>query len=139
MINDITTGIAKKLDATFEGVPIYTEEIKQGLIEPCFFIKSVSSDQQQIVGTRYYRNHMFDVHYFPPLDGKENEHIATAVSELYEALEYIPLGAGLVRGTEMRDERIDGVLHFMVRYAFTVYRSQAADALMETVSIDTCV
>lgn len=139
MINDITTGIAQKLDATFEGVPVYTEEINQGLVEPCFFIKLVAPEHIQVVGNRYYHNHQFDVQYFPPQDGQENQHINQTVGVLYEALEYIDLGPGPVRGTQMRGEKVDGVLHFMVRYNFTVQRVKAAEDLMETVTVQTGV
>lgn len=136
MINELKTGIAQRLDSTFSGVPIHTEQTEQGLIEPCFFIKDVTSDQNQIVGNRYKQTHVFDVQYFPPLDGSENEHIADTASELYGVLEYLTIDDDQVRGTKMRQEKVDGVLHFMVNYDFTVKRATTPDDPMETIDVD---
>ena len=70
MLNKIITGISQALDAEFnseenEEYTIYTEDVEQGLEEPCFFIFSLKPSSKQLVGNRYDRKYPFDIHYFP--------------------------------------------------------------------------
>lgn len=121
MVNDLIDGISVKLNQVFgDGVRIYSESVKQGLKEPCFFIAVLNPTQNPIIGARYFREHPFDIHYFPSKDGG-NQEIQDVASDLFETLEYITLLNGdLVRGTNMHYEVIDGVLHFFVTYGLYV-------------------
>lgn len=114
MINEIMSGISNKLDTEFKGIDIYTDQIKQGLTEPCFFIRLIKSEQKQIVGERYYRNQSFDIHYFPKTDNTSE--LNDILDKLINALEYIEFDGGLLRGTKMHSETVDGVLHFLVNF-----------------------
>lgn len=87
--------------------------------------------QQPVVGGRYYREHAFDVHYFPAEDTEANEEMHEVGDTLYEALEYITLGEGLIRGTGMRYEVIDNVLHFFVSYNLFLMRKKDSEAMEE--------
>lgn len=136
MINSIKSGIAKKLDDTFVGVPIFTDEIKQGLTEPCFFIKTVSSGQDPLLGRRFMRRQSFDVHYFPPKSESENSSISNVLEHLYEVLEFIYSDGSLLRGTGMNHEQVDGVLHFIVNYNLPVLRDETPQELMENLDLD---
>ena len=117
MVNDLIDGISVKLNQVFgDGVRIYSESVKQGLKEPCFFIAVLNPTQNPMIGARYFREHPFDIHYFPSKDGG-NQEIQDVASKLFDALEYITLLDGdLVRGTEMHYEKVDDVLHFFVKY-----------------------
>ena len=132
MVNDLIDGISVKLNQVFgDGVRIYSESVKQGLKEPCFFITVLNPTQNPMIGARYFREHSFDIHYFPSKDGG-NQEIQDVASKLFDALEYITLLDGdLVRGTEMHYEKVDGVLHFFVDYNFHVIKHKAPDAYME--------
>ncbi|BBH19826.1 hypothetical protein Back11_11710 [Paenibacillus baekrokdamisoli] len=99
------------LAGAYPAMTIYGEEIKQGLIEPCFFVLDFPVSHSRIMGRRYKRVHAFDVHYFPSTD-QPNEEAHTVAERLYEVLEYIPNGSEQMRGTGMHHEIIDGVLHF---------------------------
>ncbi len=54
MLNKIIIGISQALDAEFnsenEGYIIHTENVEQGLEEPCFFIFSLKPSSKQLVG-----------------------------------------------------------------------------------------
>lgn len=123
MVNDLIDGISVKLNQVFGGgVRIYSESVKQGLKEPCFFIAVLNPTQSPMIGTRYFREHPFDIHYFPSKDGG-NQEIQDVASKLFDALEYVTLLNGdLVRGTEMHYEKVDDVLHFFVKYNMFVYK-----------------
>lgn len=133
MINEVITGISQKLDAEFNGIDIYINQIKQGIGLPCFFIMLLAPSQMQIVGDRYYREQSFDVHYFSKTD---NAFELNKVSdELMNALEYIVVDDGLLRGTKMHSEVVDGVLHFFVNYnAFTI-KEKPKDKYMQQLKV----
>lgn len=132
MVNNLIDGISVKLNEVFGNeIRIYSESVKQGLKEPCFFIAVLNPTQNPMIGARYFREHSFDIHYFPSKDGG-NQEIQDVASKLFDALEYITLLDGdLVRGTEMHYEVVDGVLHFFVDYNFHVIKHKAHDAYME--------
>lgn len=136
MVNNLIDGISVKLNEVFGNeIRIYSGSIKQGLKEPCFFIKSLKPSQKQIVGPRYFREHTFDIHYFPSKQGNNeemHEEMHDVAFQLFNALEYITLLNGdLILGTNMNYEVVDGVLHFFVDYNFHVIKHKAPDAYME--------
>ena len=52
--NDIIDGVSIKLNELFENVyTIYTNNVKQGLQFPCFFINSLPSNKKKLIGSRY--------------------------------------------------------------------------------------
>lgn len=120
--NNIINGISIKLDEIFnqdgDKYEIYSEEIKQGLKEPCFFIKLLKSSKEQVIGNRYFRRQAFDIHYFPKSSTQSEKEMLNMVDKLYEALEYIKCEDEIFRGTEMKHEIVDNVLHFFVDYNF---------------------
>ena len=66
MVSDIIDAISVALNKEFgDGYRIYSEEVPQGDIEPCFLIKAVDPSQTQIRGPRYRRDTLFDIHFFP--------------------------------------------------------------------------
>lgn len=115
-INNIIDGISKKLFETF-GLDVYTENVNQGLNEPCFSIVLIKPRVNQVIDKRYFRSHSFCIYYFP----KESIKEAYEVEErLFSYLEYIDVDGDLVRGKDMHGEYTDEVLAFFVRYeAFT--------------------
>ncbi len=136
MLNKLIESIAIKLNQEFgNGFPIHNEHTKQDLQEPCFFIKLLTSSQEQVIGKRYLREQSFDIHYFPGTSDKNTECL-DLVDVLNDVLEYIELEDSLVRGTKMRHEIISDVLHFFVDYNFHVYKDSDEEDGMDTLSID---
>lgn len=138
MLNKIIIGISQALDAEFnsenEGYIIHTENVEQGLEEPCFFIFSLKPSSKQLVGNRYERKYPFDIHFFPDtelVDGIStiNNQINEVTERLFTALEYITVDNGLVRGTSINAEKVDDVLHFFINFNMIVKK--------ETEPIDT--
>lgn len=117
MVTDITKGIAVALHKAFgDNYTIYTEEIEQGLKEPCFFIAVLNTEQRQFIGNRYQQNIPFDVHYFPVSKAK-NAEMQEVATTLYAVLRQIKLLNGdLLNGVRLHHETVDDVLHFFVQY-----------------------
>lgn len=125
MLNKIITGISQKLDEEFnteenQDYTIYTENVEQGLEEPCFFIFSLKPSNRQLVGNRYERKYPFDIHYFPKDEDNYNNEINEVTERLFTALEYITVDNNLVRGTNMNAEIVDNVLHFFIDFNMIV-------------------
>lgn len=138
MINDIINGITTAIYQEFgSGYKIYTENIEQGLKEPCFFIALLEAGQSRIVGNRYMLTANLDVHFFPGSKAKNRE-MQDAAQRLHSALQRITLLDGdMLNGFELRWESVDDVLHFFVSYKLTVKYPAAVDEDMETMTVTT--
>lgn len=135
MLKTIVEAIAMKLDADFAGVTIYTEEIKQGFHEPCFFIKVLPTSIERVVGVRHFLKQSFDVHYFPSESGGNTE-IFDTIEKLKDSLEIITAGSNLIRGSKLHFETVDGVLHSFVNYDFHVIKVVTPEEPMEEITIE---
>ncbi|EHQ88284.1 phage tail terminator family protein [Desulfosporosinus youngiae] len=127
-VNLVRDSVMSALDQHFPEIKVHGEEIRQGFKKPCFFVKLFPASQDQLLGRRYQRSHSFDIHYF---DGS-NEDLHDMAEQLYDKMELISADGGPIRGTGMRHEVVDGVLHFFVNYNFHVQRSVEPDPLMQT-------
>ena len=137
MINKIIDGISVAINSEFgDPYEIYTESIEQGLIEPCFSILCLNPTINQVLGKRYFRRNQFCIHYFPSSDEKRSECHAV-IERLIGALEIITVDGDQCRGTDMHGEVVDNVLSFFVNYDMYVYKEEAAEPVMETVSHST--
>lgn len=132
VINNIIDGIARKLYQTFgDGYTIYNEKIPQGFQEPCFAILHLLSSNETNtpymlrtgevkVPSWYLRRNAFDIHFFPTPGQDEKSEMYRIAECLLLALEYIYVSEKeldiLVRGTKMRYEIVDDVLHFFISY-----------------------
>lgn len=140
MINDLINGIAIKLNSAFgSDYKIYKEEVKQGLVEPCFNIVVLEPSQEAKLPNRYLRSYPIDVHYFPKTNTK-NEMYEVGEKLLIE-MEYIAVKDkenldNLCRGTKMRYEIVDGVLHFFVNYDFFVKKEVVKQDNMEELTVN---
>lgn len=132
MINSIIAAISQALNAEFgDGYNIYTEEVKQGLSEPCFFISCINPTNKLFLGKRYFRENQFCLQYFPADSSRAREECNAVAERLYWALEYIRVAGDLTRGTQMRYEVADDVLNFFVNYDMFVYRLDDTPAMAE--------
>ena len=137
MINSLIESISISLNGEVgDGYNIDREEVRQGLEEPCFFILCISPASRQIVGRRYLRENQFCIQYFPE-ERKGREACYEAADRLFLCLEWLSVDGDLVRGTKMRHEIVDGILHFFVNYDMFVYKGAQDGPVMETVSSHT--
>jgi hypothetical protein len=132
MLNEIIDGISRALAGEYPGYSIYIDEIKQGLNPPCFLIVNLMNTEVKKLGDRYWREHSFDIHYFPQRQTKPAREAATVGDTLLMVLEYITANEALIRGTDMRHELIDDVLHFFVNYNVFIRKLKDPAPAMET-------
>lgn len=130
-INDVRSGVISALNRIYPDMDIYGEEIKQGLEEPCFFVKLFPVSQDQEHGRRYKRFHSFDIHYFPLSQTDANEEMFEVAEKLLDHMEYIEVAGSPCRGKNMGHEIVDGILHFKVDYDFHVLRQKKDEPVMK--------
>lgn len=136
MLNEIISGIANKLNATFgDDYEIYQDDVEQGFQEPCFFISVLKPELAPLSKWRSMKRNPFDVLYFPADPGK-NAELFTVAEQLMGCLQWITLSdGGLLHGTSMNYEVLDDVLHFMVNFNFPLITTRE-ETCMETLETD---
>lgn len=134
MINSIITAISITLNDEF-GYENHMEEIKQDLVEPCFFIQCLNPTTELFLGKRYFRQNMFCIQYFPK-GGNRQQECNEVAEKMIWCLEYITVDGQKMRGTKMTYQVVDGVLNFFLNYDCFVYRVEN-DEVMETLESTT--
>lgn len=139
MLDDIMDAVTRRLDELFgDGYTIYTDGVKQGLEEPCFFVQFLEPSEKPMIGRRYYRQTDMCVQYMPE-DTQQSSRELNRVSDiLMNGLEYITLGDGSpLRGTGRSHRMEDGVLTFFVSYNMFVVKPKPQEASMEGLEAST--
>ena len=121
MIDYLINGIAEAINKEFESARIYTEELKQGFKEPCFFIRNIARSHELFLGKRYFRRNDFCVSYFPEESLASRGECHSVAEKLMLCLEHILSNGEPVRGNSIHYEIEDGVLHFFVSYNGFLY------------------
>ncbi|MBR1697093.1 MAG: hypothetical protein IJ712_02575 [Anaerovibrio sp.] len=135
MGNDLITGVMTRLRDTFgEDTTVYFDEVKQELNEPCFFVRTLEVSQELVVRNRYRRIYHLDIEYHPEDRQQTAREIADVANVMLMAMEYIHIGENLTRGTNIRYEVQDKVLHFFVDYDFFVLKVLEEEEYMETLT-----
>ena len=136
MIQSIIDGIIKAIRTEYDrSFRIYTESVEQGLKEPCFSILCLNGSDEQNVGTRRNREHLFNITYFPSTDTPISE-CFNVMENLYDLLSVIEVDTSMLRGTRMNGEIVDGVLQFQVTYAFFLLIANTEEG-MEDIEVTT--
>lgn len=129
MINRILDGLSNALYTEFPACAIHSEQVKQGLEEPCFIISVINSLEKPLLKDRTQREIQFVIHYFTKGDNSERYDIA---SRLYQKLAFVNLLNGdVVRGWDLSHEIVDEVLHFYVTFKPIVRPVPGAIDLMD--------
>lgn len=140
MVNKIIDGISKALYKEFgDKYEIYTEEMEQGLQEPCFSIVCIKPINNLFRGNKYYRQNQFCIHYFPSTSDKRQE-CQEVLEKLYQILEYIEIEdvdkKKKIMGNDMNAEFDSGVLHFFINYNMFVYKEEDEETPMQDYDYD---
>lgn len=130
MTNRMIEGISRALYEEF-GYENHMEEMKQDFEEPCFFIQCLNPSCKRCLGYRYHRRNTFCIQYFPKSKGDGRRECNEVAERMLGCLEYVELD-GMVRGTGMRYEVVDGVLNFFVDYNYFVYRAAVQETEMDS-------
>lgn len=134
MINAIIEGISQALDNEFgEDCTIYTDNVEQGLKEPCFFITLVSHSDTVYPGGRRFRENLFCIQYLPKDNQKGKEECFEVMDRLIPCLNWIEIEGDKVMGRKMNGELVDGILNFFVNYDMFV-RGVEKEEPMEEIS-----
>lgn len=135
MINSITVGIAQGIAKEFgENYTIYTDEIKQGFKEPCFFIQAINSNERQVLSSRYQFRQSFVVQYF---NNSTNAELYEISEKLMRVLEYVfCVDETTLRGLNRNYRIIDGVVNVFVDYNYYAYEEREKEVNMETLNSD---
>lgn len=127
MSNEFITGIAQKLSDSF-GFTVYTDKIKQGFTQPCFFIQIIESNSRRIISDRFSVGCVLDIHYFSKSNNIKD--LLAVADKLLEVLDIISLEDTDIRGTQMSHNIVDNILHFMVSYKTFILRGKRLDEKM---------
>ncbi len=120
MVNDILSAVAFCLYEEFGSeYKFYKENIVQGFKNPSFLISCIGPTCERYMGKRYYRKNRICIQYFP-LDENFNSENFAVMERLFSCLEYLNFENGVVAGSGMSTQQIDGVLSFNVDYNFFV-------------------
>lgn len=131
MIEKIIDGILAALSEEFgSGYTLYTEEVRQGLKEPCFFVTCISPNVKLLRGRRYQHTNQFAVQYLTNADEPRSDY-NLAAERLFKCLELIMAEGNLMRGTGMEATVNDDVLTFTVNYNFFSYRANETPKMEE--------
>ena len=122
MVNRIYTAIAKKLEELFDEPLIFFDQLPQTFSGPCFWVRLLKTEQNQLLYNRYKVTLDFDIMRYPSNDEEFIEELNSVGMELLHGIEYIVTEDGnYLRGTNIGYEVQDGVLHFFISYIlFTI-------------------
>lgn len=122
MVNRIYTAIAKKLEELFDEPLIFFDQLPQTFSGPCFWVRLLKTEQNQLLYNRYKVTLDFDIMMYPSNDEEFIEELNSVGMELLHGIEYIVTEDGnYLRGTNISYEVQDGVLHFFISYIlFTI-------------------
>lgn len=135
MINGILSGITDAIYAEFgDAYEIYTENVEQGLVEPCFLVRCLNPTNERYLGRRRYLTNQFAIQYFPYTD-KPRQEINDVIERLTVCLEWISVADGLVAGSNRESNISDNVLTFTVNYNFFAYQKVSSEPNMESVKV----
>ncbi len=140
MYNDILDAITRRLNELFgDGYEIYTDPVRQGIKEPCFFVQLLEPTEKPMVGQRYFRETGIAIQYLPGETTEILREMNRATELLMDGMEYITLADGsLLRGTarSARPDLEDGVLTFFVSYNLYIIKDKKKEDTMETIEIE---
>lgn len=136
MYNEIMDAITRMLSRRFppeEGYTIYTDEVKQGLEEPCFFVYFLEPSEKEMIGLRYFRDTSICIQYRPGDIDKPSRELNRVTECLMECTRMITLKSGRkVNGTARSAHIEDDVLTFLVNYnTFGAYPGEEESPMEE--------
>lgn len=136
MVNKIIDGISIKINELFgDNYYIYSENVKQGFKEPCFFISLLKPSSTPKLGNRSLREYNFGIQYFPSSSNSKNAEMYEVSEKLTSGLEYIYFENKLLRGSTIKAEIVDDVLHFFIKYSLFVVQKEEDEELFGSLKL----
>ncbi len=133
MVNQIIDALIKALRTKFEEdkYRIYTDNVEQDLVKPCFFIFNIELEQERKLNDRHEQIHSFTIDYMPESISEPNVECNDIIPDLLECLEYIELNDGLLQTFNIKCKTIDGVLHCFFEYDVTMTKIKEQTMMLE--------
>ncbi len=133
MVNAVISGIIKAIEngVGVDKYDIYTDNVKQGLYKPCFFIVSLQPERKRKLNNRYENIFPFVINYLSKNDDEPNVECNDMIPILFEALEYIEVDGDLVQTFDIQCEIVDGVLHTFVEYVICTRKVISKELMYE--------
>lgn len=110
--NTVRDAIVNTLHVAFPDIRIFDEPIKQGLNEPCFYVKVLDVAKLYKLNNTEHRTMLFDVHYFA--DSYQEVH--DVAEGLFSVFGDFELQQSTLIITRQDYNIVDGVLHFFIAY-----------------------
>lgn len=131
MLNDILDGVTCRLDELFPECRIYTDAVKQGLEEPCFFVGLLEPTERPMLGVRAFRETGVSIQYIPEEKGEINRELSRIADILMDGMGTIHLPDGhQMNGTKKSARISDGILTFLIHYNGFVVRMKEPEETM---------
>lgn len=134
-INDVRRAVHDALAECFPDVPVLDGEAaeQEAVNPPCFIVRLLESVHEQELDRRYMRRYPFNIQYVDPDAGDDDRY--DAADKLSDALQWIEAAERPVRGTGMKFEIKDQILHFHVEYRIRVWKPVPADPVMQALDV----
>lgn len=132
--NDIVIALSNKIDDIFKGkYSVYTDENKQDMKVPCFFIRNFDFSTNKFFDNRYEKRYMFELTFFTGNKEKSFEN-GNVKESLNDELEYLKVGESVLRCRNFECKEMDGVLICTFIYRFPVLRQKEVYPFMQTLT-----
>lgn len=128
-VQKIIDSIAEITDKNFPNTEINTEEVKQGLETPCFFVFPLSVSDIRHIGRRWQAKYSMCIQYIPDSEEPRAE-CAEIEEKLYKQLEFVTVDGRTVAGSDIHSETTDQVLSFFVTYGMLTLERPSEDIEM---------
>lgn len=133
MINSIIKGITNAIYQEFgDDYEIYTEEVEQGLEEPCFFVYCINPQSDIFLDRRRVNSHQFAVQYIAKGPNKKAE-INGVFSRLNTVVEFIYVNGDKMMASNVASNIEGGVLTITLSYKYFSYKKEEAYVMEEHV------
>lgn len=128
--------ISIRLDEIFDGkYAIYLETVEQGLNTPCFFIKPVRSEDENMISNRKYQYHDFDIIFIPDDENTCRSLFVEVTDKLFDSFDMLEVNDTTVPTFERTIDVVNNVLHFGVKFKLYGYKDVPEEEMQETMDI----
>lgn len=132
VVRSLTVALSKGLESVFGNPCIYHDMLPMGYKSPCFFVNHVDTQVQLKLFNRYRVAANYDITYHPEERKFNSKEFSEVVEKMTYGLELVQLEDGnYVRGSNIRYEVQESVLHFFITFDFFVIRAKDRGTKME--------
>lgn len=134
LIEAIGKSLEEKWDGTFE---VYTENVYQSAVKPCFFIECENAEQMQLLGGRFFLRVTVKITLDSDCERKKYEAEAV-LGDVFNIVSLVKAGDMVLRGRKINAKWESGKL--VIRSVYDIFTEEEKEAeekpLMETIEAD---